>query len=84
MSAGDGEPIVATAFGIIRAIVDNRGDDAPHLDAATAGGYLDIVNAVSSVFSEELMAVADQNTSCSAVMPPQPPCLKGFAQPFEV
>jgi hypothetical protein len=33
------------------------GTGSPHIDAATATGYLDIVNAVSSVFSEETTVV---------------------------
>jgi hypothetical protein len=32
------------------------GDGASHIDAATAAGYLEVVNAVSSVFSEQVTA----------------------------
>jgi murein DD-endopeptidase MepM/ murein hydrolase activator NlpD len=32
------------------------GEGAPHIDEATAAGYLEIVNAVSSVFSEQVTA----------------------------
>jgi hypothetical protein len=45
------------------------GNGAPHIDAGIAAGYLEIVNAVSSVFSEQVVAAApaDVHTILSPV-----------------
>ena len=37
------------------------GSGSPHIDAATAAGYLEIVNAVSSVFSEDVNAATAED-----------------------
>ena len=37
------------------------GDGSPHIDAALAAGYLEIVNAVSSVFSEHVVAATAED-----------------------
>ena len=44
------------------------GQGTPHIDASTAAGYLEIVNAVSSVFSEEI--AASSASDAHAVMSP--------------
>ena len=37
------------------------GSGTPHIDAAVAAGYLEIVNAVSSVFSEQVVAATSDD-----------------------
>jgi hypothetical protein len=45
------------------------GDGSAHIDAATATGYLEIANAVSSVFSEQVTAATDEDVL--AILSPQ-------------